>query len=152
MDTVKEKNDTITENKAKILFICHGNVGRSQMAEAFYNHFTRSKNASSAGVDPTTPKRYAHPTEEIIQVMKEENIDVSEKKIKTVTNEMVKNCDLVFIMCKKGDCPDFLLDHNNITFWNVEDPFEAGKEATRKIRDIIKSRVLSIIRKLESNK
>lgn len=37
---------------AKILFICSGNVGRSQAAEGFYNHFTHSNDASSAGTNP----------------------------------------------------------------------------------------------------
>lgn len=35
----------------KILFICQANVGRSQMAEAFYNHHTRSSAAMSAAVE-----------------------------------------------------------------------------------------------------
>lgn len=133
------------KKKIKVLFICHGNVGRSQIAEAFYNHFTKSKNASSAGVDPTTPERYSNPTEEIIQVMKEEGIDVSHQKVKIVTPEMVKGSDRIFIMCKKEDCPNFLLEHPKITFWNIEDPYKAGLEATRKVRDDIKSKVLSII-------
>ena len=43
----------------KVLFVCRGNVGRSQMAEAYYNFFTKSNMATSAGTDPTTPARYS---------------------------------------------------------------------------------------------
>jgi len=79
------------------------------MAEAFYNHFTQSDDAWSAGVDPTTPGRYLRPAEIIIRVMKEEGIDVSKQKVKVVTKEMVENTDEIFVMCEKKDCPDFLL-------------------------------------------
>jgi arsenate reductase len=131
--------------RKKALFVCHGNVGRSQMAEAFYNHFTQSDDAWSAGIDLTTPKRYPHPAEIIIKVMKEENIDISNKKVKIVTKEMAENSDEIFVMCKREDCPDFLLNHNGVTFWNIKDPYKAGSDATRRIRDLIKYKVLSII-------
>lgn len=63
----------------KILFVCHGNVGKSQLAEAYYNHFTNTENASSAGVDPSTPSRYTCPTKEVCDVMTEEGIDICQE-------------------------------------------------------------------------
>lgn len=69
----------------KILFVCLGNVARSQMAEAFYNKYTNSVAAKSAGVLDYTPAKYVHPTREVIEVMKEEGIDVSNQFVKTVT-------------------------------------------------------------------
>ena len=38
----------------KVLFICEGNMMRSQMAEAFYNSMTKSNDASSAGATAET--------------------------------------------------------------------------------------------------
>ena len=35
----------------EVLFICQGNVGRSQMAEGFYNHHRGENQAISAGTD-----------------------------------------------------------------------------------------------------
>jgi len=49
-----------------ILFVCKGNSGRSQMAEAFLNHFCKSVKALSAGVEPDEK---IHPW--TIQVMQE---------------------------------------------------------------------------------
>lgn len=131
---------------AKILFICHGNVGRSQIAEGYYNHFTHSCDALSAGVDPKTPEKWKTLAPEVLQVMKEENIDLSSKKVKLVTEELVSESDKVIIMCKREDCPDFVLKHTSIDFWEIEDPYESSIEKLRSIRDQIRLKVFGLLR------
>lgn len=115
------------------------------MAEAYYNQFTNSSDASSAGVLDFTPAKYGRPTKEIIQVMEEEGIDVSQKKVKLITEEMVAQSDRVFVMCEKKECPDFLLSSDKVIFWNVSDPHDTGINNIRKTRDIVKSKVLPIL-------
>jgi protein-tyrosine-phosphatase len=129
----------------KILFICEGNVGRSQMAEAFYNYYTKSNDASSAGTDPKTPKKYIYPTEEVTDVMKEEGIDVSNKKVKTINKDLIKGKEKIYILCSKKKCPDYLLNLNNLIFWEIDDPYKVGLKGTRKIKKLIKLKVLSVV-------
>ena len=129
----------------KILFICSGNVARSQMAEAFYNHFTHTDKAISAGVLDFTPAKYGHPILEVVTVMNEEGIDVANKIVKTVTEKVYTEVDHVFILCKKEECPAFLLkDERKITFWKINDPFGSSIDNYRIIRDQIKKLVKSI--------
>ena len=132
-----------------ILFICSGNVARSQMAEAFYNHFSKIKNASSAGIHPSTPILYPKLPLEIIQIMKEENIDISNQKVKRVTKKMVEDADRIIIMCKKEYCPDFVTNSSKVIFWQIEDPFNMAIEDMRKIKNEIKDKVLEIIRPIQ---
>lgn len=129
----------------KIIFICKGNVARSQMAEAYYNIFTKSKNASSAGTLDYTPEKYGTPIKEVVQVMEEEKISLADHFVKTVTEEMVNNNNHIFVLCKKEECPDFLKNSKKVIYWNVKDPFETDLNNFRRIRDLIKDKVISII-------
>ncbi|MBU0768407.1 MAG: low molecular weight phosphatase family protein [Proteobacteria bacterium] len=131
----------------KALFICCGNVCRSQIAEGYYNFFTKSNNASSAGISDSTPLKHSHPTKEVIQIMEEEGIDTSKKIVKSITKEMVDSAGRIFIMCPKERCPKFLLDSNKNTFWDIDDPYDTSIDNHRRVRDEIKKRVGQLIEK-----
>jgi protein-tyrosine-phosphatase len=122
-----------------------GNVARSQMAEGFYNKKTRSNNATSAGILDFTPEKYVHPNKEAIYVMNEEGIDISNYSVKTIKKDMLKKVDEIYIMCKKTECPLFLLKGKNITFWKIDDPDGSSLDNYRNIRNQIKEKVNEII-------
>jgi len=128
----------------KILFVCSGNVGRSQMAEAYYNHFTHSHDAVSAGTKQDTPQKYPKLPYEVVALMNEEDIDVSKNKVKLVNEDMINDADKIIVMCDKNQCPGFLLKSKKAVFWEVKDPHHMPIDEMRKIRDIIKTKVLSI--------
>lgn len=134
----------------KILFICRGNVARSQIAEAYYNHFIKSDDASSAGILNFTPLKYDHPVEEVVKVMKEDGIDISQQIVKSLTEEMVNKADRIFVICERKECPEFLLNSNKISFWDIDDPCDTSLENHRKIRDEIKKQVKQLIKELRT--
>lgn len=129
----------------KILFVCSGNVGRSQMAEAFYNYYSESKDAISAGTDPDTSIKYPEIPKEIRQIMLEEGIDISLQKVKLIDKRLVERADRIFVMCEKVLCPDFLVNSRKIVFWVIKDPYQMSLDGMRKIRDQIKAKVKTII-------
>ena len=131
-----------------ILFVCVENAGRSQMAEAFFRKFAEGKfNVISAG---TTPSAKVNPIVE--QVMKEIGIDISSQLPKTISNSMIDNSfKTVNMGCMdKESCPALFV--KDVIDWNIPDPKEKTIEDVRKIRDQIKSEVLSLIKSIDDEK
>ena len=125
----------------KVLFVCVENAGRSQMAEAFENHYGKGKLvASSAGVmlaDKVNPK--------VVEVMKEKGIDISINKPKLLTAKMAEDADIIITMGCSAEkfCPAPLL--RNVIDWGLEDPKDKPIEKVRQIRDEIEKRVSKLI-------
>jgi protein-tyrosine-phosphatase len=123
-----------------VLFVCVGNAGRSQMAEAFFNQAAGGKAvAISAGTRPASavdPKA--------MEVMREVGIDISGNKPKALTMEMLEQADRVVTMgCGvEGVCPASFVDTED---WQLEDPKGKPIETVRRIRDEIKTRVLRLL-------
>jgi protein-tyrosine-phosphatase len=129
----------------QVLFVCVENAGRSQMAEAFANHYGKGKLiASSAGVmlaDRVNPV--------VVEAMKEKGIDISMKKPKLLTMKMAEEADLIITMgCSvEKFCPAPLL--KNVIDWGLEDPKGKPIEKVQEIRDEIEGRVIKLIAEIE---
>jgi arsenate reductase (thioredoxin) len=128
-----------------VLFVCVGNSGRSQMAEAFLNHFAKGQaRAISAGTEPAST---VDPT--VIKVMKEVGIDISGNKPKALTPEMIDQANLVITMgCSaEAACPASWVETRD---WGLEDPKGKPIEKVREIRDQIKAMVVMLLKEIES--
>lgn len=121
----------------KILFVCVGNMVRSPIAKAYYNFFTKTHDASSAGILHYTPDMHEEPDKDAIKVMEEDGIDISNEEIKTITPEIVEKADKVIVMFNRKYAPKYLHSHKT-EFWDVEDPLGKGIKKFREVRDIIK--------------
>ena len=124
----------------KILFVCVHNAGRSQMAEAFFNHHAKGKaQATSAG---THYASHINPT--VIEAMREVGIDISSKRPKMMTLEMLGVADKVISMgCGvEGVCPATFVPTED---WKLEDPEDKPIEQVRAIRDEIEAKVKKLL-------
>lgn len=127
----------------KVLFVCVGNSGRSQMAEAFFNHFAKGKaQAMSAG---TKPASRVDPT--VIELMKELDIDLSSHYPKKLTMEMLDAADKVITMGCGAEqaCPATFAETED---WGIDDPKGQPKEKMREIRDQIKASVEKLLKEM----
>ena len=125
----------------RILFVCVQNAGRSQMAEAFANHYGKGKLiVSSAGNKPADK---VNPV--VVEAMKEKGIDISTKKPQLLTFQMAHDADLVVTMgCNdQGICPGPFFKPT--VDWKLEDPKGKPIEKVREIRDDIEQRVRNLI-------
>jgi arsenate reductase len=133
-------------NPTKVLFVCIHNSARSQMAEAYLNHFGDGRfQAESAGLEPgrLNPR--------VVQVMREDGIDLSQNKTKSVFDvfKQGKLFEYVVTVCDETSaekCPIFPGVTQRV-HWSFKDPSaltgteEERIQATMEIRDQIKARV-----------
>ena len=134
----------------KVLFICRGNVGRSQWAEAFFNNYSKSHRAISAGTEVShnegqTLEQY----EDVCKVMALEGIDIGHYERKQLTPDAVEDSDLVVAITEKTYCPDYLLQNLDVIYWNVPDAKGTDYETHVRIKDSIKGLVRKLVRELE---
>ncbi|MCL4533572.1 MAG: arsenate reductase ArsC [Bacteroidetes bacterium] len=128
----------------RVLFVCVHNSGRSQMAEAIFNHLADGRAvAESAG---TEPGQAVNPN--AVGVMLELGIDISGAKPKLLTQEMVDRADRVFTMgCSvEQSCPALFLPQ--VEDWALEDPAGQPLEKVREIRDRIAQRVRALLQEV----
>ena len=110
----------------KILFVCWANVGRSQMAKAFYNHLTKTLDADAAGTEVEMPgekledRRKRRGGTHVLDAMKEEGIDISEYIQVQLLEEMLDKYDRIISMADRQYTPEWLHNHPKYEYWDVE--------------------------------
>ena len=125
----------------RVLFVCVENAGRSQMAEAFANHYGQGIiSAQSAGIKLADK---VNPT--VVEAMKEKGIDISMNKPKLLTPKMSEEADLIITMgCGAADiCPGPFFKQT--VDWGLEDPKGKPIEKVREIRDEIEGKVKELL-------
>lgn len=124
----------------KVIFACVHNAGRSQMAAAFFNQLADRENAEavSAGTDPGLR---VHP--EVMAVMQEIGIDLSNAKPQKLTQELAGDAQLLITMGCGDRCP--YVPGLRRDDWPLRDPKGQPIEEVRAIRDEIRDRVQSLI-------
>jgi arsenate reductase len=124
-----------------VLFVCVGNAGRSQMAEAFFNHLAKGKaRAASAGTNPSSTVDL-----NVVKIMEEVGIDISKNQPKKLTADMLDKADKVVTTGCGVDkaCPATFTETED---WELEDPKGQSMEKIREIRDQIKARVEKMLK------
>jgi arsenate reductase (thioredoxin) len=135
------------ESEKIILFVCVENAGRSQMAEGFFNKSApEGYRAVSAG---TKPVSQINP--DVIDVMRQVGIDISNQKSKEITENMMRNSfKTVNMGCMdKESCPTLFLP--NVIDWNLEDPKDKPIEKVREIMDEVEQRVKELVAGLKTH-
>ena len=121
----------------QVLFVCIGNAGRSQMAQAF---------AERAGLEARSAGSHAesrlHP--EVIDVMRELGIDLSGRVPHQLSDEDVEWADVVVTMGCGDACP--VLPGKRYIDWKILDPMGLRIEMVREIRDEIAGLVDELVR------
>ncbi|SEO45798.1 Protein-tyrosine-phosphatase [Halogranum amylolyticum] len=123
-------------------FVCVQNAGRSQMSAAFAER-ERARRGLTDEVAVLTggthPADEVHP--EVVEVMSELGIDLSNRVPREVTDEELNACDVVATM----GCSTLELDADvAVRDWALDDPHGQDTERVREIRDEIERHVVAL--------
>ena len=126
----------------RALFVCIGNAGRSQMAQAFYEEL--GGEARSAG---SHPESELHAT--VVEAMNEAGIDISPRRPKGFTDDDVQWADVVVTMGCGDECP--YIPGKRYIDWDLPDPKGRPVDEVRAIRDDIDARVEQLVGELDAH-
>lgn len=127
---------------ATVLFVCLQNAGRSQMSQALFSRAAGGAHqALSAG---TTPAAHVHP--EVIEVMRELDIDLSDRAPQLLTRELAEQADIVVTMGCGDQCP--YVPGKRYIDWELPDPAGQPLATVRTIRDRIATQVNRLLTQL----
>jgi protein-tyrosine-phosphatase len=96
------------------------------------------RSAGSEPADQVNPSAVA--------AMAEEGIDITAERPKVLTNEAVKESDVVITMGCGDTCPIF--PGKRYEDWDLDDPAGQGLDAVRPIRDEIRGRIVKLLSEL----
>jgi len=129
---------------ATALFVCLHNAGRSQMSQALFERAAEGRHSAlSAG---TTPGEHVHP--EVVEVMCELGIDLSDRIPQGLTVELAQQADVVVTMGCGDACP--YIPGKRYIDWNLSDPKGRPLAEVRATRDEIARRVDRLVNELDT--
>ncbi len=140
------------EKKLRVLILCTGNSARSQMAEGLLRHVGGTRyEVFSAGTKPVGMNPVA------IEVMREEGIDISKQRSKSVAEFAGQEFATVITVCDNAaeECPVFPGAPQRV-HWSLPNPAavsgtkEEKLEAFRKVRDELERRIQSFVNSVVS--
>jgi arsenate reductase (thioredoxin) len=114
----------------KVLFICYANVGRSQVAQAYFNQLSQH-DSDSAGIavneliakgNLASSKLKDMPTQRPVEYIRREfGVSISEKERQQLTPAMLDTAALVIVIAEKERWPGYLQEGGKVVFWDIPD-------------------------------
>jgi protein-tyrosine-phosphatase len=134
--TIKEPGRTM-----KVLFICNANVGRSQVAQAYFEALSRHRSDSAgiaaneriAAMKLASRKLKDNPNQSSMRYIRRElGRDIGEK-------------DLVVVIAEKERWPGYLKECDKVLFWDIQDPVDMAHESANEVYRQVQRRVEQLV-------
>jgi arsenate reductase (thioredoxin) len=131
---------------ATVLFVCLHNAGRSQMSQALFEQAAAGHHHALSAGSEADPRGHVHP--QVIQVMRELGIDLSDRRPRPLTQQLAEQADIVVTMGCGDACP--YVPGKRYLDWDLPDPKGLPIDQVRAIRDDIRRRVTTLVNELDS--
>jgi arsenate reductase len=129
---------------ATALFVCLHNAGRSQMSAALFEHAANGRHHALSAGSEADSDGHVHP--EVVEVMRELGIDLSDRRPQQLTRELAEQADVVVTMGCGDACP--FIPGKRYIDWDLPDPKGRPIDEVRATRDDIAARVRQLASEL----
>jgi arsenate reductase len=126
---------------SQVLFVCLHNAGRSQMAQALFERAAGGRHTAESAGSVADPDGAVHP--EVVAVMRELGVDLSQRRPQPLTDELAQRADVVVTMGCGDACP--YIPGKRYLDWDLPDPEGRPVAEVRAIRDEIARRVDTLL-------
>jgi arsenate reductase (thioredoxin) len=130
---------------ARVLFVCLHNAGRSQMSQALFEREAAGRHTAESAGSVAEPGGRVHP--QVVEVMNEVGIDLSDRTPQRLTNELAERADVLVTMGCGDTCPYF--PGKRYVDWDLPDPKGRPVDEVRVVRDEIAGRVRDLVAELD---
>lgn len=156
--TLHEGNTIICDTMPcmNILFVCRGNVGRSQFAEEICKQKYPEHTVLSAGTRVVskegesrhgqTLRELGPSAEHVITALLERGIQASENKRIQLNTDLVNWADIIITMAEPETEPEYLAQSVKKVYWEVKDPKGTSLDEHRNILEQISGRLDSFLK------
>jgi protein-tyrosine-phosphatase len=128
-----------------VLFVCLHNAGRSQMSAALLERAAGGRHRALSAGSEADPNGHVHP--QVVDVMREVGIDLSERRPQRLADELAERADVVVTMGCGDACP--YIPGKRYVDWDLRDPAGLPVDEVRAIRDDIARRVEELVGDLD---
>lgn len=139
----------------KVVFICNGNILRSQIAKAIYNKLAKDGSiAYSYGTRVEAKGRQGILISSVkgmditITELLKQGIDISNERSDDLKEEYLQNVDKIVVMADKEYIPDWLNNYK-YEYWEIINPDYFGSKIAVEVIESIKEKILELIKKLK---
>jgi arsenate reductase len=129
-----------------VLFVCLHNAGRSQMSAALFERAAEGRHQALSAGSVADPNGHVHP--QVVEVMREFDVDLSDRRPQLLTRELAEQADVVVTMGCGDACP--YIPGKRYLDWELEDPKGRPLDEVRATRDDIKQRVKALVAELDA--
>jgi arsenate reductase len=131
---------------AIVLFVCLHNAGRSQMSAALFERAAGGRHEALSAGSEANPNGHVHP--QVVEVMRELGIDIADRRPQRLSDELVREADLIVTMGCGDACP--FIPGTRYLDWDLPDPKGRPVEEVRATRDEIARRVGALVAELDA--
>jgi len=137
----------------KVVFICHGNMFRSQVAKGFYNQIQKDGSIAYGYGTHVTDRglqgiklSQRSGLEILIAEMKKYDIDISNEFCNQLKEEYLKNADKIIVMAEREFIPDWL-EKYKYEYWEIPNPEVHESNEIEGIVKLVREKVIRLIDK-----